>query len=737
MKKMRPLTVAMIFASILIVGIIIASGCKIFSSKPIIGASENLNKPFQADENTFLLWQFDEGQGEAANDSSPGGKNKGKIQNGKWVDGKFGKALEWGEEEGIVTNELPITGRNNMTELTLQAWIYPTKFPNYAGGKSPFSSGLVIWVAGVRLVLWEGPPEGASLVAILSMEDEKGERITSWIFKERYAGGAISSNQWVHIAVSASIPARKAVVFVNGIVAGSGEIPANARVFGLDPDVSGGASVRSHGGGDRFVGKIDSVMASAKFTDFGQQIADRPYSHFLWSGYRLLVLPGPGPASLYNSFKVSIIGPDDEKPLLKMTISKDEFTKGKIMDYSLLPFGPYRVKVVGVKQGAEKLLNLTSFEHVERKEKKIHISDDGITYFRGKPFFPMVLYHVRSKFFEIAKDAGFNAVHPQFQDDVNLSGYTHGDWKDWGADGDSLRGLDLAEKLGLGCFLVPHLAPLSQFAIKYGTKPAYLSYSIGDEQSGGLQGGLKLNAHYHKIRAVDPETPVSYNHNVPAEMNAYSPAADIVGMDPYPVAMGSSSGTPLPLRIVAKWTDAAYDSVGGKKPVWMVLEAFVYRGADGKLAWPLPTFNQLRSMSYMAIARGARGLQYYAFDDSISKTGLRLARDCPEFWEDLKKVVKELNGLSSVWTAPWGTASLQDPSDKLIAARHDFVLNGKHYLLLVNPEDQPIAGDLLLKGLPGARKLTDEFSQVELAITNGKIKVKMSPLQVVLLKTEG
>jgi len=41
------------------------------------------------------IWLFDEGKGDLVKDSS-GNKNDGKLMNGpKWVDGKFGQALEF------------------------------------------------------------------------------------------------------------------------------------------------------------------------------------------------------------------------------------------------------------------------------------------------------------------------------------------------------------------------------------------------------------------------------------------------------------------------------------------------------------------------------------------------------------------------------------------------------------------------------------------------------------------
>ena len=45
-------------------------------------------------ENIMGMWLFDEGKGGVATDSSKQG-NDGEIHGAKWVDGKFGKALEF------------------------------------------------------------------------------------------------------------------------------------------------------------------------------------------------------------------------------------------------------------------------------------------------------------------------------------------------------------------------------------------------------------------------------------------------------------------------------------------------------------------------------------------------------------------------------------------------------------------------------------------------------------------
>jgi len=67
------------------------------------------------------IWLFDEGSGNTARDSSVS-KNNGTLKGGvKWVDGKFGKALEFDGKDGNV--EVPDSDTLDVTAITLVAWV--------------------------------------------------------------------------------------------------------------------------------------------------------------------------------------------------------------------------------------------------------------------------------------------------------------------------------------------------------------------------------------------------------------------------------------------------------------------------------------------------------------------------------------------------------------------------------------------------------------------------------------
>ncbi|MCX6013468.1 MAG: hypothetical protein NTV30_08710, partial [Chloroflexi bacterium] len=67
-------------------------------------------------------WLFDEGSGNKVKDSSKNG-NDGKLTGTKWVDGKFGKALDFNGSSDYV--EIPDSDSLDVTNsIAIVAWIF-------------------------------------------------------------------------------------------------------------------------------------------------------------------------------------------------------------------------------------------------------------------------------------------------------------------------------------------------------------------------------------------------------------------------------------------------------------------------------------------------------------------------------------------------------------------------------------------------------------------------------------
>ena len=88
-----------------------------------IGMLTNLSYA-KIDPGTIVgMWLFDEGEGDTAEDSSGNG-NDGTLEGCKWVDGKFGKALEFnGVSDYVDTGDDPITDPGGTKILSISAWV--------------------------------------------------------------------------------------------------------------------------------------------------------------------------------------------------------------------------------------------------------------------------------------------------------------------------------------------------------------------------------------------------------------------------------------------------------------------------------------------------------------------------------------------------------------------------------------------------------------------------------------
>ena len=106
--KIRLLGVVLIFTSIMFMGLIMVSSPSF--AKAGIDYEDHL----------VGLWKFDEGKGTAIEDSSGNGLEGELKGGGKWVDGKFGKAIQLNGETGFVAIK---PHANPTTDITVSAWV--------------------------------------------------------------------------------------------------------------------------------------------------------------------------------------------------------------------------------------------------------------------------------------------------------------------------------------------------------------------------------------------------------------------------------------------------------------------------------------------------------------------------------------------------------------------------------------------------------------------------------------
>lgn len=164
-----------------------------------------------ANESVLGIWLFDEGNGNKINDSSGNG-NDGTLNfagQSKWVDGKFGKALEFDGDQAFVEMNTPTnTGRQGHT---ISLWVNPDRiqkdFTVIMSNHNPIPQGFSIQQRAAEtnnffhgLVVadaWQGPPfavrPATQLIAgtwqhLVLVRDGRRGVLTHWLNGQPTAG---------------------------------------------------------------------------------------------------------------------------------------------------------------------------------------------------------------------------------------------------------------------------------------------------------------------------------------------------------------------------------------------------------------------------------------------------------------------------------------------------------------------------------------------------------------------
>lgn len=186
---------------------------------------------FTAEKGLIGYWNFDDGQGNVAKDSS-GNKNDGTLVRGpEWVDGKFGKALKF---DGAQRHKVEVPHSDSFATIvdavTIEAWVNPANFSAWFsfGVKGDITYGMFINPAAYVRIHYSG---GSTLDT---------------------PGNSIKANEQTHVV--GTYDGKKAQIYLNGEVKAETNaaipIPANSATF-----VIGGTQESR----DWFTGMIDEV----------------------------------------------------------------------------------------------------------------------------------------------------------------------------------------------------------------------------------------------------------------------------------------------------------------------------------------------------------------------------------------------------------------------------------------------------------------------------------------------
>jgi hypothetical protein len=295
----------------------------------------------------------------------------------------------------------------------------------------------------------------------------------------------------------------------------------------------------------------------------------------------------------------------------------------------------------------------------------------------GKPWFPLGIYtspSTEDRCREL-REAGFDLVCVQAMPPAPLRRALDR----MGAFG--LRAwVPLAHDLQFDTDAAAKQKRIAALVAEVGQHPALALWESLDEPAWGGSSAWGLREGYQFLRALDPQRPIWTNHaprNRVDTLVHYNQATDIAGCDIYPVPMPQTQSN-LPnktLAVVGDETRKSVDSVGGAKPVFMVLQAFAWKNLNnpGDPRAVYPSFAESRFMAYDAITSGAQGLLYWGIYSTPSPS---------RFWSDLKTLVSELRAMTPVLAAPpVSGVSAARPADDTVRVAHRRL--GKEQVLIV------------------------------------------------------
>ncbi len=232
--------------------------------------------------------------------------------------------------------------------------------------------------------------------------------------------------------------------------------------------------------------------------------------------------------------------------------------------------------------------------------------------------------------------------------------------------------------------------------------PALLAWYISDEPNGFKIPPESLEETYTLVRETDPWHPVSMVFMAPfLASKKYANALDIVMADPYPVPNS-------PIGLTGDVAGQLKSEFKGKKPVWMVLQAF----GGGEWWGREPTLQELRSMTWQSVIRGATGIQYFV------RQGLNYFPKSVAAWSECGQMAMEIAEITPWLLSEEEAPAVESSSQYIIVTSR---LNDSQLLIMaVNRKNEPASAAFRVRGLnKGVARLL--FENRDLRFSGGLI----------------
>lgn len=182
-----------------------------------------------------------------------------------------------------------------------------------------------------------------------------------------------------------------------------------------------------------------------------------------------------------------------------------------------------------------------------------------------------------------------------------------------------------------------------------------------------------LAAEISAVKSWGPNVPATFFIGAGANAKKYAGIGDAMMLGWYPVPYH-------PIGSIADEIDKAYWYTGGR-PLWVVVQSFDYRDLPQRkpIFGRFPDHLELRSMSYLAIVHGAKGLFYY----TLNRGGGKSLLDSPELWQATARMAREMRAMQPIFSANRRVPLPFEPSPGGVEAAC-WRWRGRNYVVLVN-----------------------------------------------------
>lgn len=238
--------------------------------------------------------------------------------------------------------------------------------------------------------------------------------------------------------------------------------------------------------------------------------------------------------------------------------------------------------------------------------------------------------------------------------------------------------------------------------------PALLAWYISDEPNGYKIPPETIEEIYKTVKNLDPWHPVSVVITAPfLQATRYTRAFDILMADPYPLPE-------LPVSFVGDITGQLKELMSGKKPLWIVPQVF----GGGEIWKREPTVQEIRSMTWQAIIKGATGIQYFV------RQGLNYFPKSAATWGECGRIAVEVAELTPWLLSDEVTMPVESSSQNVIVSSKTH--NGQLVAMAVNKINEPVSVSIRIRGIYTTRARV-LFENRTVPVIGGVITDQLAP----------